>query len=409
MVEEEEIRCKCVICTKVFDKTNMTALQCGHVFHEECMQRWLEHRDSPTCPSCRASINKDLIVRRLFLECDDQNNDVLMVALRETEFALSRAEAELQELKNDKKEVVDKLALELGNVASFGVQIYNQRKQLDEATDLQKELMEKLCGEQEEVKILRKKESDSVLRIRDFEEQLRILKNNEDSSRLLVKKLEEQLRISKKNEDDSKFLVKNLEEQLKISKKNENDSKLLVKNLKEQLRISKKNEDDSKLLVKNLKQQLKISKKNLNESRLLTKDSHLHIEGLGELLRISKKNENDSKLLIKNMEEQLRISKKNQNDSNLLIKDSHLHPENLEEQLRISKKNVHPIGSAGRNSGEEQLRTSKKMEEDLEACVKSVGEVLKVLDKREADLKMLTEVCNTACTKLRSVEEQLKF
>ncbi|CAJ0596318.1 unnamed protein product [Cylicocyclus nassatus] len=399
---EEDVRCKCAICAEVFDRTTMTALHCGHVFHEECMQGWLEHTDTPTCPNCGVSINKDLIVRRLFFEVnDDQNNDVLMVALRETEFALSRAEAELQELKNDKKEVEDKLALELGKVASFGIQIHNQNRQLDEATNLQKELIGELCGERGELKILREKEIDFVLRIRD---------------------LEDQQRISKKNEDDSKLLVKNLEEQLRISKKNENDSKLLVKNLEEQLRISKKNEDDSKLLVKNLEEKLRISKKNENDSKLLIKDSNPYIENLEEQLRISKKNEDDSKLLVKNLEEQLRISKenvhligsvgRNKKVDNLEAENNDLKRQ-LDEARNLQKKLTKELNAEREQlrilkekSAEEQLRTSKKME-DLEALVKVVKEWLKVLDERDA-LKMFTEVYYTACTKLRSVEEQLK-
>ncbi|CAJ0596321.1 unnamed protein product [Cylicocyclus nassatus] len=207
------IRGQCLICEEMFNSKNLSALPCGHVFHE-CIQRWFEHTDTPTCLSCGASINKDLIVRRLFFDaCDNQNDDELMVAL--TESAFSRAETEIQELKNDKKEVEDKLALELGKVASFGMQIYNQNRQLDEATDLQKELIGELYEEQEKLKILRENESDLLLCIRNLEEQQRILQKNQNDSILFIK--------------DSDPHIENLDEQLRISKKDENNSKLFIK------------------------------------------------------------------------------------------------------------------------------------------------------------------------------------
>ena len=29
-------------------------LECGHTFHARCLDRWKRHRETPTCPMCRA-------------------------------------------------------------------------------------------------------------------------------------------------------------------------------------------------------------------------------------------------------------------------------------------------------------------------------------------------------------------
>ncbi|KAL3376226.1 hypothetical protein AABB24_002928 [Solanum stoloniferum] len=50
--EEQEA---CAICLLEYkDEYTIATLQCGHKFHAECINKWLERKD--TCPFCRASV-----------------------------------------------------------------------------------------------------------------------------------------------------------------------------------------------------------------------------------------------------------------------------------------------------------------------------------------------------------------
>lgn len=47
--------------------------KCGHLFHEDCLKRWLDHQQgNSTCPDCRRAINRCEDLQPLFL---DVSND----------------------------------------------------------------------------------------------------------------------------------------------------------------------------------------------------------------------------------------------------------------------------------------------------------------------------------------------
>ena len=48
---KEEEGDKCVICFEVLLAVHHLQLECGHVFHDKCIRRWL--REKSTCPTCR--------------------------------------------------------------------------------------------------------------------------------------------------------------------------------------------------------------------------------------------------------------------------------------------------------------------------------------------------------------------
>ncbi|CAJ0596288.1 unnamed protein product [Cylicocyclus nassatus] len=133
MVEKEEVivRCKCVICAEVIARTNMTALLCGHVFHDECIQSWIDHTDTPTCPNCGTSINKEQIVRRLFFSDTDELDDL------------------------DDTTLIDELLKKVDNLEA---EKDNLNRQLDEAKNLHRKLTEELNLEREQ-RILHEKGS----------------------------------------------------------------------------------------------------------------------------------------------------------------------------------------------------------------------------------------------------------
>ncbi|CAJ0596290.1 unnamed protein product [Cylicocyclus nassatus] len=200
MVEEEEVivRCKCVICAEVIARTNMTALLCGHVFHAECIQSWIDHTDTPTCPNCGVSINKEQIVRRLFFSDTDDLNDL------------------------DDTTLIDEL---LEKVDNLEAENSNLNRQLDEAKNLHQKLTEELCSEREQ---LRKGSKGYT------EEQLRISKKKDDDLEALVKSVGEVLKVLEQRETDLKMLtevyntagttLRSVEEHLKNLKTKETDS-----------------------------------------------------------------------------------------------------------------------------------------------------------------------------------------
>lgn len=65
----------CVICTEVFViNSQITACNCGHIFHEECIFRWLKSSQK-NCPQCRAKVTESTVIKRLFLtESESSSN-----------------------------------------------------------------------------------------------------------------------------------------------------------------------------------------------------------------------------------------------------------------------------------------------------------------------------------------------
>lgn len=48
----------CTICTDNYDAEKaVAAMPCGHVFHDECLAKWLSN--ARNCPSCRKTLKKN--------------------------------------------------------------------------------------------------------------------------------------------------------------------------------------------------------------------------------------------------------------------------------------------------------------------------------------------------------------
>ena len=56
MTTEKTILC-CSICLENIDKVNESNKLCGHIFHTECINSWLNTHN--TCPLCRTKIVND--------------------------------------------------------------------------------------------------------------------------------------------------------------------------------------------------------------------------------------------------------------------------------------------------------------------------------------------------------------
>ena len=59
------MRASCLICTELFDGTqDVSAVQCGHTFHDKCLEEWL--RQSLTCPQCRERVDRRKVIHKLY-------------------------------------------------------------------------------------------------------------------------------------------------------------------------------------------------------------------------------------------------------------------------------------------------------------------------------------------------------
>ncbi|KAK8966858.1 RING-H2 finger protein ATL30 [Platanthera guangdongensis] len=94
------------ICTICFEDLKpivedlQTLLICGHVFHELCIQQWLEYcpgGKQPTCPVCKQSCSRQNITRLYFQSTGDSTQ--LYSSLSPQDPANANAQALVEEVK----------------------------------------------------------------------------------------------------------------------------------------------------------------------------------------------------------------------------------------------------------------------------------------------------------------------
>ncbi|KAL4226772.1 hypothetical protein ACF0H5_014751 [Mactra antiquata] len=71
------MRAQCIICQELFENEDevISAISCGHTFHNHCLNQWLEN--SRTCPSCRVNVDRRKIIQRLYFDCPEDNDEVI--------------------------------------------------------------------------------------------------------------------------------------------------------------------------------------------------------------------------------------------------------------------------------------------------------------------------------------------
>ena len=58
---------ECLICTELLGfEAHISATSCGHLFHRDCLNRWLNQQILKTCPQCRAPVNIEHLVKKLY-------------------------------------------------------------------------------------------------------------------------------------------------------------------------------------------------------------------------------------------------------------------------------------------------------------------------------------------------------
>ncbi|GFR11156.1 e3 ubiquitin-protein ligase TRAIP [Trichonephila clavata] len=91
---------RCVICTDCFDGHGIVATQCGHVFHSQCLLKWIDR--SKTCPECRGPVFSKNISKLYFNNIPNEGFDAANI-----ENDISTLKAQIREknmeLENEKK------------------------------------------------------------------------------------------------------------------------------------------------------------------------------------------------------------------------------------------------------------------------------------------------------------------
>jgi TRAF-interacting protein len=98
------MRIVCVICTELIVlNSRISAVHCGHIFHEDCLFKWLDSGQK-TCPQCRSTATSKTIVKKLYLTPADtqstfnSDNLTLTQASHQNENLLNEIEALRDEL-----------------------------------------------------------------------------------------------------------------------------------------------------------------------------------------------------------------------------------------------------------------------------------------------------------------------
>lgn len=115
------MRIICVICTDLFAaNSQISAVNCGHLFHEDCLSKWL-NSGQKTCPQCRSAASSKTIIKKLYVtECtsgsglsqaslNDQPPDRLL-----EEIAFLRDELKQQQaIVGNKNEIIEQVYFEI--------------------------------------------------------------------------------------------------------------------------------------------------------------------------------------------------------------------------------------------------------------------------------------------------------
>jgi len=137
----------CCICLEDFDdQLSLSATPCGHVFHTECIQQYIENQDSSdevTCPHCREEFfPQDLISIYLQIRGNSSENRNEVLNLK-TELSIANTSKILLEIEKSRleqqlkssEEKADLLQLEVSELRSLLVDAEESRKIWKEYAD----------------------------------------------------------------------------------------------------------------------------------------------------------------------------------------------------------------------------------------------------------------------------------
>ena len=65
----------CSICMGPFtSKSDVSATMCGHIFHTDCLNEWLQQKEIDYCPQCRKKCER---IHKIFFSARSENTKLL--------------------------------------------------------------------------------------------------------------------------------------------------------------------------------------------------------------------------------------------------------------------------------------------------------------------------------------------
>lgn len=241
----------CVICTDLFDEFGLIdVLPCGHMFHMECISKWLGQ--SHTCPECRKRYTKSSTMR-LFFNFRDEDSapssnllenqiSAYKAQLSEKNILISSQKTQLQELRKfcaDSEECASEFKNKYLALGTENKCLQMKLKQKDEEMKRVMRSADEIKQENEQMKFLKhirsaiegsQKETDEMLQTYQGPEAIKGLA----ATCSLLKRETVSLRQSKETlKTKVMYLEREIRENRMKIKKQEAENQELVKNLLE--------------------------------------------------------------------------------------------------------------------------------------------------------------------------------
>ena len=94
----------CTTCLESFiPKSDISSTPCGHVFHTDCIVRWLENSSQNNCSHCRKSCTKNQLIKLFFSEIQfslqDSTTNELKLSLEVNELRIQLIQENQKNLK----------------------------------------------------------------------------------------------------------------------------------------------------------------------------------------------------------------------------------------------------------------------------------------------------------------------
>ena len=106
----------CAICIGKVNLTDASVLNCGHCFHRECLDSWLDKK--PSCPECRSYVDRNGYARFLYTKNNESTVDCDEKCL-DLKKRLSSLEKEMEKLDEKYVELNDEMKFQVWNINNF--------------------------------------------------------------------------------------------------------------------------------------------------------------------------------------------------------------------------------------------------------------------------------------------------